>query len=74
MVIYEHWTPDLNNPDSDEFKYLGNLYQTAFTNTLATISTGEVGSLTKITFATIRVMNFTIDYSLRLLITLIFFA
>ena len=63
VVIYEHWTPDLNDPDSDEFKDLANLYLAAFTNTLSTVTTGDVGSLTKITFATIRVMSFTIETS-----------
>lgn len=63
MVIYEHWTPTLADPNSDAFKDLANLYLSAFTNSLATVGTGEVGSLTKITFATIRVMSFEIDNS-----------
>ena len=63
MVIYEHWTPTLADSNSDAFKDLANLYLSAFTNSLATVGTGEVGSLTKITFATIRVMSFEIDNS-----------
>ena len=62
-MIYEHWTPDLENSESEEFKDLANLYLAAFTNTLSTVTTGEVGSLTKITFATIRVMSFKIETS-----------
>ena len=63
VIIYEHWTPDLTDPSTQEFKDLANLYLSAFTNTLAQVSTNEVSSLTSISFATIRVMSFTLDNS-----------
>ena len=63
VIIYEHWTPDLTDPSSQEFQDLANLYLAAFTNSLAQVTTGEVGTLTKISFATIRVMSFTLDDS-----------
>ena len=63
VIIYEHWTDELDDPTTDEFKDLANLYLAAFTNTLSTVSTEQVGSLTNIKFATIRVMSFTLDNS-----------
>ena len=50
---------------TQEFQDLANLYLTAFVNTLARVDTGEVGTLTSISFATIRVMSFTLDSSFR---------
>ena len=63
VIIYEHWTPDLTDPTTQEFQDLANLYLAAFTNTLAQVDTGDVETLTSITFATIRVMSFTLDDS-----------
>ena len=63
VIIYEHWTDELYDPTTDEFKDLANLYLAAFTNTLSTVSTEQVGSLTSIKFATIRVMSFTLNNS-----------
>merc|ERR1712168_1511775 len=54
---------DLTNPESDAFTNLANLYLNAFTQTLSTVGTGEVGTLTSIKFATIRVMSFALDTS-----------
>ena len=53
----------MENSESEEFKHLANLYLAEFTKTLATVDVGDVGSLTSITFATIRVMSFEIDNS-----------
>jgi len=57
--MYEHWTPDLEDFTTQEFQDLANLYLAAFTNTLAEVDIGEVGTLTNISFATIRVMSFS---------------
>ena len=50
---------------TQEFQDLANLYLSAFTNTLAQVDTGEVSTLTSISFATIRVISFTLDDSSR---------
>ena len=63
VIIYEHWTPDLEDSTTQEFQDLANLYLQAFTNTLVTVDTGDVGTLTSISFATIRVMSFSLDTS-----------
>ena len=55
----------MTDSSTQEFQDLANLYLTAFVNTLARVDTGEVGTLTSISFATIRVMSFTLDSSFR---------
>ena len=53
----------MTDPTTQEFQDLANLYLAAFTNTLVQVDTSEVGTLTSIEFATIRVMSFTLDDS-----------
>ena len=53
----------MTDPSTEEFQDLANLYLAAFTETLSQVTTAEVGSLTSISFATIRVMSFTLDNS-----------
>ena len=59
VEIYEPWTDDLEDPESDDFQELADKYIAAFNSTFAQSNTDEVESLTSIEFATIYVTSFT---------------
>ena len=54
ISIYEPWSEDLNNPDSQSFLHLSELYLLAFSRSLATIATSTYK------FAQIRVVSFVL--------------
>ena len=65
VTIYEEWTDDLNDSDSDYFVALAEIYVQYFMSTLKAISTSDVTSTSAISFSTCRVDSFTQSSSSR---------
>ena len=65
VTIYEEWTDDLNDSDSDYYVALAEIYVQYFMSTLKAISTTDVTSTSAISFSTCRVSSFTQSSSSR---------
>ena len=65
VTIYEEWTDDLNDSDSDYYVALAEIYVQYFMSTLKAISTADVTSTSAISFSTCRVSSFTQSSSSR---------
>ena len=65
VTIYEEWTTDLNDSDSDYYVALAEIYVQYFMDTLKSISTADVSSTSAISFSTCRVSSFTQSSSSR---------
>ena len=65
VTIYEEWTTDLTDSDSDYYVALAEIYVQYFLTTLKSISTADVSSTSAISFSTCRVDSFTQSSSSR---------
>ena len=65
VTIYEEWTTDLTDSDSDYYVALAEIYVQYFMNSLKSISTVDVSSTSAISFSTCRVSSFTQSSSSR---------
>ena len=65
VTIYEEWTTDLTDSDSDYYVALAEIYVQYFLATLKAISTADVSSTSAISFSTCRVDSFTQSSSSR---------
>ena len=65
VTIYEEWTDDLNESDSDYYVALAEIYVQYFMSTLLEISTADVTSTSALSFSTCRVSSFTQSSSSR---------
>ena len=65
VTIYEEWTADLTDSDSDYYVALAEIYVQYFMDTLKSISTSDVSSTSAISFSTCRVSSFMQSSSSR---------
>ena len=65
VTIYEEWTTDLTDSDSDYYVALAEIYVQYFMATLKAISTADVSSTSAISFSTCRVDSFKQSSSSR---------
>ena len=65
VTIYEEWTADLTDSDSDYYVALAEIYVQYFMDTLKSISTADISSTSAISFSTCRVSSFTMSSSSR---------
>ena len=65
MVISETWTPNLEDPTTDEFKDLATVYVSAFKQSFSQVENDAIGDSTTISFAEVRVVSFILnDYTI----------
>ena len=65
VTIYEEWTADLTDSDSDYYVALAEIYVQYFMDTLKSISTADISSTSAISFSTCRVSSFSKSSSSR---------
>ena len=65
VTIYEEWTTELTDTDSDYYVALAEIYVQYFMATLKSITTADVSSTSAISFSTCRVLSFAQSSSLR---------
>ena len=61
MVISETWTPNLEDPTTDEFKDLATVYVSAFKQSFSQVENDAIGDSTTISFAEVRVVSFILN-------------
>ena len=65
VTIYEEWTTDLTDTDSDYYVALAEIYVQYFMDSLKSISTADVSNTSAISFSTCVVSSFTQSSSSR---------
>ena len=65
VTIYEEWTADLTDSESDYYVALAEIYVQYFMDTLKSISTADISSTSAISFSTCRVSSFSKSSSSR---------